>query len=116
MGPEQVGGIAIGFPRSRLPVEESGGRLHLPAPPWAAILILQPGRGADRGPDSHGPDRRAGFPFDGVAMEPSHVRLVGSASLRYLLSLPRAAGPASGPWPLLCFQHGYDEGTPMRRR
>ena len=42
----------------------------------------------------------------------SHLHLVESAPLPYLLSLPGTAAPASGAWPLLCFLHGYDEGAP----
>lgn len=38
-------------------------------------------------------------------------RLIESAPLRYLLSLP-AVEPA-GPRPVLVFLHGYDEGAPM---
>lgn len=38
--------------------------------------------------------------------------LVDSGPLPYLVSVPAPAAPASGPWPLLCFLHGYDEGVP----
>jgi predicted peptidase len=37
-------------------------------------------------------------------------RVVDSAPLRYLLSVPEGGG---GPLPLLCFLHGYDEAAPM---
>jgi poly(3-hydroxybutyrate) depolymerase len=46
-------------------------------------------------------------------MPRSDLRLVDSAPLPYLLSLPSPAAPASGAWPLLCFLHGYDEGALM---
>jgi predicted peptidase len=46
-------------------------------------------------------------------MRRSELRLVESAPLPYLLSLPSPAPPASGAWPLLCFLHGYDEGAPL---
>jgi predicted peptidase len=39
--------------------------------------------------------------------------MVESGTLRYLVSVPALAPPASGSWPLLCFLHGYDEGAPM---
>jgi predicted peptidase len=42
----------------------------------------------------------------------SELHLIESAPLQYLLSLPRPAWSAAGAWPLLCFLHGYDEGTP----
>ncbi len=42
-------------------------------------------------------------------MDKPNPRLVESGPLAYLLSVPAGAGP----WPLLCFLHGYDEGAPM---
>jgi poly(3-hydroxybutyrate) depolymerase len=51
--------------------------------------------------------------YTGWCMRRADPRLVTSAPLPYLFSLPRTAAPASGAWPLLCFLHGYDEGTPM---
>lgn len=44
------------------------------------------------------------------------VRLVESAPLRYLLSLPGCPALLAGALPLLCFLHGYDEGAPMQIR
>lgn len=52
----------------------------------------------------------------GIIMTYSELRLVESASLPYLLSLPRTQEPSSGPRPLLCFLHGYDEGAPTPLR
>jgi len=46
-------------------------------------------------------------------MSPSDLRLVETAPLPYLLSVPGSARPASGTWPLLCFLHGHGEGAPM---
>lgn len=44
-----------------------------------------------------------------AALEP---RLIESAPLRYLLSVPPGPEPV-GPRPVLVFLHGYDEGAPM---
>jgi predicted peptidase len=46
-------------------------------------------------------------------MNASDLRLVESAPLPYVLSVPEGDLPASGAWPLLCFLHGYGEGAPM---
>jgi predicted peptidase len=46
-------------------------------------------------------------------MRRADLRLVTSAPLPYLLSIPRSAAPAAGAWPLLCFLHGYDGGAPL---
>lgn len=43
-------------------------------------------------------------------------RLVESAPLPYLLSLPAGAPSDAGPRPVLCFLHGYDEGAPAEIR
>ncbi|TWI57489.1 hypothetical protein IQ22_00706 [Pseudomonas duriflava] len=40
------------------------------------------------------------------------LRLIDSAALPYLLSVPDGTPPESG-WPVLCFLHGYDEAAPM---
>ncbi len=40
------------------------------------------------------------------------MRLVDSAPLPYLLSIPNGDPAARGLWPLLLFLHGYDEGVP----
>lgn len=39
-------------------------------------------------------------------------RLITSGPLPYLLSLPAALEYSDGPWPVLCFLHGFDEGYP----
>lgn len=49
-------------------------------------------------------------------INPPSVRLVESAPLRYLLSLPGCPALLAGALPLLCFLHGYDEGAPMQIR
>lgn len=49
-------------------------------------------------------------------MNGSDLLLVESGPLAYLLSLPGTAAPASGPWPVLCFLHGHDEGPPTAAR
>lgn len=49
-------------------------------------------------------------------MTTADLHVVASGPLRYLLSLPQeSSGTAdsTGPWPLLCFLHGYGEGPPM---
>jgi hypothetical protein len=35
------------------------------------------------------------------------------APLRYVVSLPPTFTPGTGPWPVLCFLHGYKEATPL---
>lgn len=43
--------------------------------------------------------------------ESTEPRVVDGGPLRYLLSAPE--GGDGGPWPVLCFLHGYDEAAPM---
>lgn len=45
-------------------------------------------------------------------MSRPELRLV-EADLLPHLSRPAPSDAPSGPWPLLCFLHGYDEGSPM---
>jgi predicted peptidase len=45
-------------------------------------------------------------------MNEFNLQLVKSDSLSYLLSVPDMMESALRPWPLLCFLHGYDEGSP----
>ncbi|HET7462870.1 MAG TPA: hypothetical protein VFJ82_16570 [Longimicrobium sp.] len=40
--------------------------------------------------------------------------VIEDGPLRYLLSVPADGG--DGPWPVLCFLHGYDEAAPMEIR
>lgn len=49
-------------------------------------------------------------------MKEPDVRVVESASLPYLLSMPSGPEPPEGGWPVLCFLHGYDEAAPMEIR
>ncbi len=44
---------------------------------------------------------------------PLEPRLMESAPLRYLLSVPAGGRETAGPRPVLVFLHGYDEGAPM---
>src|SRR5262245_40684178 len=68
-------------------------------------------------PPGEHPRRRTGRDFvrcfESNDMSRSNRILVKSGPLPYLLSVPGSAPPASGPWPLLGFLHGYDEGAPM---
>lgn len=45
-------------------------------------------------------------------MNEFNLQLVKSDSLSYLLSIPDMMESSLRPWPLLCFLHGYDEGSP----
>jgi hypothetical protein len=45
-------------------------------------------------------------------MDHLEIRLVKATPLSYLVSLPAPAARAPGAWPLLCFLHGLDEGSP----
>lgn len=49
-------------------------------------------------------------------MEKPDLRVVESAPLRYLLSVPSGPGLRPGAWPVLCFLHGYDEAFPLEIR
>jgi poly(3-hydroxybutyrate) depolymerase len=44
------------------------------------------------------------------------IRVIESAALPYLLSVPPAAGEDDSPLPLLLFLHGYDEAAPVEIR
>jgi predicted peptidase len=46
-------------------------------------------------------------------MAESTIQLVEDAPLRYVIRVPQSSGHPVGPWPLLCFLHGYDEATPL---
>jgi predicted peptidase len=46
-------------------------------------------------------------------MSETTVQVVESAPLRYLVSIPQSSGHQVGPWPLLCFLHGFDEAAPL---
>ncbi len=47
-------------------------------------------------------------------MNTQKFRTEETASIRYLLSLPDISEGETGPFPMLCFLHGYDEGAPMK--
>jgi predicted peptidase len=49
-------------------------------------------------------------------VEEPDVRVIESAPLPYLLSVPADRGPEGGAWPVLCFLHGYDEAAPTEIR
>ena len=46
-------------------------------------------------------------------MSKSRLLLVHSNPLNHLISVPPAYTPATGPWPVLCFLHGFMEAAPM---
>ncbi|HEV2149647.1 MAG TPA: hypothetical protein VGR37_19765 [Longimicrobiaceae bacterium] len=49
-------------------------------------------------------------------MSTPDLRVVESAPLPYLLSVPASRGDDPAPLPLLCFLHGYDEAAPVEIR